>query len=171
MQFFILWGIIAALTRPPPIRLSEISSITLELIDIWVSFLWTLYRWAFCKTKIFVQNQGMREILPQAYDWYSEDKILSITQSLGEKIVLQMAQMIVPAAHSDQGQAHSFYPNNKSGDLFLPTLASSPLCAKDANRLMKDHCQDMAPDRRRLQRICCAWNGGIEIVKRGVIVC
>jgi hypothetical protein len=22
---------------------------------------------AFCKTKIFVQNQGMREILPQAY--------------------------------------------------------------------------------------------------------
>jgi len=47
---------------------------------------------AFCKTKIFVQNQGMREILPQAYDLYSEDKILSITQSLGEKIVLQMAQ-------------------------------------------------------------------------------
>ena len=47
---------------------------------------------AFCKTKIFVQNQTMREILPQAYDWYSEDKILSITPSLGEKIVLQMAQ-------------------------------------------------------------------------------
>ena len=23
---------------------------------------------AFCKTKIFIQNQGMREILPQAYD-------------------------------------------------------------------------------------------------------
>jgi len=46
---------------------------------------------AFYKTKIFVQNQGMREILPQAYDLYSEDKILSITQSLGEKIVLQMA--------------------------------------------------------------------------------
>jgi len=23
---------------------------------------------AFCKTKIFVQNQGMREILPQAYN-------------------------------------------------------------------------------------------------------
>jgi len=36
----------------------------------------------------------MREILPQAYDWYSEDKILSITQSLGEKIVLQVAQAI-----------------------------------------------------------------------------
>ena len=35
----------------------------------------------------------MREILPQAYDWYSEDKILSITQSLGEKIVLQMAPL------------------------------------------------------------------------------
>jgi len=34
----------------------------------------------------------MREILPQAYNLYSEDKILSITQSLGEKIVLQMAQ-------------------------------------------------------------------------------
>jgi len=33
----------------------------------------------------------MREILPQAYDGYSEDKISSITQSLGEKIVLQMA--------------------------------------------------------------------------------
>jgi len=49
------------------------------------------YSRAFCKTKIFVQNQGMREILPQAYDLYSEDKILSITQSLGEKIVLQMA--------------------------------------------------------------------------------
>ena len=47
---------------------------------------------AICKTKIFVQNQGMRETLPQAYDWYSEDKILSITQSLGEKIVLQKAQ-------------------------------------------------------------------------------
>ena len=50
-------------------------------------------KWAFCKTKIFVQNQGMREILPQAYDWYFEDKILSIAQSLGEKIVLQMAQV------------------------------------------------------------------------------
>jgi len=36
----------------------------------------------------------MREILPQAYDLYSEDKILSITQSLGEKIVLQMAPFI-----------------------------------------------------------------------------
>jgi hypothetical protein len=42
--------------------------------------------------KIFVQNQGMRKILPQAYNGYSEDKILSITPSLGEKIVLQMAQ-------------------------------------------------------------------------------
>jgi hypothetical protein len=27
-----------------------------------------ILRGAFCKTKIFVQNQGMREILPQAYD-------------------------------------------------------------------------------------------------------
>jgi hypothetical protein len=43
--------------------------------------------------KIFVQNQGMRKILPQAYNGYSEDKILSITPSLGEKIVLQMAHM------------------------------------------------------------------------------
>jgi hypothetical protein len=34
----------------------------------------------------------MREILPQAYDLYSEDKILSITQSVGEKIVLQRAR-------------------------------------------------------------------------------
>ncbi|MEE4135924.1 MAG: hypothetical protein V2I32_07600, partial [Desulforhopalus sp.] len=40
---------------------------------------------------IFVQNQGMRKILPQAYNGYSEDKILSITPSLGEKIVLQKA--------------------------------------------------------------------------------
>ena len=47
---------------------------------------------AFCKTKIFVQNQTMREILPESYNWYPKDKILSITQSLGEKIVLQMAR-------------------------------------------------------------------------------
>jgi hypothetical protein len=46
----------------------------------------------FCKMKIFVQNQGMRKILPQAYNGYSEDKILSITPSLGEKMVLQMAR-------------------------------------------------------------------------------
>jgi uncharacterized protein len=37
----------------------------------------------------------MRKILPQAYNGYSEDKILSITPSLGEKIVLQMALPIV----------------------------------------------------------------------------
>ena len=55
---------------------------------------------------------------------------MRITQILGEKIVLQMAQMIVPAAHSDQGQAHSFNPNNKSGGLLLPTLASSPSVTK-----------------------------------------
>jgi hypothetical protein len=36
----------------------------------------------------------MREILAEAYDRYSEDKILSIRQSLGDKIVLQMAQLI-----------------------------------------------------------------------------
>gem|GEM_PF-1821978 len=42
--------------------------------------------------RIFVQNQGMRIILPQAYSYYSEDKILSITQSLGEKAILQEAQ-------------------------------------------------------------------------------
>jgi hypothetical protein len=53
-----------------------------------------LIRRAFCKTKIFVQNQGMREILPQAYNRYSEDKILSIMQSLGEKNVLQKAQRV-----------------------------------------------------------------------------
>ena len=58
---------------------------------------------AFCKTEIFVQNQGMRKILPQAYNGYSEDKILSITPSLGEKIVLQMAhQPQVNVAHSLQ---------------------------------------------------------------------
>ena len=28
-----------------------------------------------CKIRFFVQNQGMRKILPQAYNWYSEDKI------------------------------------------------------------------------------------------------
>ena len=28
----------------------------------------------------FVRDQGLREILPQAYWWYSEDKISSITQ-------------------------------------------------------------------------------------------
>jgi hypothetical protein len=43
--------------------------------------------------EIFVQNQGMRKILPQAYNGYSEDKILSITPRLGEKIVLQKAQI------------------------------------------------------------------------------
>jgi hypothetical protein len=41
--------------------------------------------------KIFVQNQGMRKILPQAYNGNSEDKILGITPSWGERIVLQMA--------------------------------------------------------------------------------
>ena len=41
---------------------------------------------------IFVQQQGMREILPQAYSWYSQDKILSITPRLNEKDVLQVAQ-------------------------------------------------------------------------------
>ena len=41
--------------------------------------------------RIFVQNQGMREILPQAYIQYSEDKILSITPRLGKKTILQEA--------------------------------------------------------------------------------
>ncbi|MBU4236291.1 MAG: hypothetical protein KKI01_08190 [Proteobacteria bacterium] len=31
----------------------------------------------------------MRKILPQAYNEYYEDKILSITQSLGEKTIFQ----------------------------------------------------------------------------------
>jgi hypothetical protein len=39
--------------------------------------------------KIFVQNQGMRKILPQAYTEHSEDKILSIMRSLGGKIILE----------------------------------------------------------------------------------
>jgi len=42
--------------------------------------------------KIFVQNQGMRKKLPQAYGEYVEDNFLSITQSLGEKIILQEAR-------------------------------------------------------------------------------
>jgi hypothetical protein len=41
------------------------------------------------KIKIFVQDQGMRKILPQAYEQYSEDKILSITLRLGEKAIFQ----------------------------------------------------------------------------------
>jgi hypothetical protein len=41
--------------------------------------------------KIFVQNQGMREKLLQAYIKYVEDNFLSITQSLGEKIILKEA--------------------------------------------------------------------------------
>ena len=47
--------------------------------------------------RIFVQNQGMREILPQAYSQYSEDKILSITPRLGERTILQDAQQIIAA--------------------------------------------------------------------------
>jgi hypothetical protein len=39
--------------------------------------------------KIFVQNQGVRENLPQAYIEYVEDNFLSITQSLGKKTILQ----------------------------------------------------------------------------------
>jgi len=45
--------------------------------------------------KIFVQNQGMREKLPQAYSEYVEDNFLSITQSLGEKIILQKALILL----------------------------------------------------------------------------
>ncbi len=41
---------------------------------------------------IFIQNQGMGKMVPQAYKRYSEDKILSITQKLDERGVLQMAQ-------------------------------------------------------------------------------
>jgi hypothetical protein len=37
----------------------------------------------------------MRKILPQAYSGYSEDKILSITKRLGEKIILQEAQKVI----------------------------------------------------------------------------
>jgi len=42
--------------------------------------------------KTFVRNQGMREKLPQAYTEYVEDNFLSITQSPGEKIILQKAR-------------------------------------------------------------------------------
>jgi hypothetical protein len=44
--------------------------------------------------KIFVQNQGMRKKLPQAYSEYVEDNFLSTTQSLGEKIILQEARKV-----------------------------------------------------------------------------
>jgi len=37
----------------------------------------------------------MRKILPQAYSYYSEDKILSITRSLGAKAILQKAQHLL----------------------------------------------------------------------------
>jgi len=59
---------------------------------VWGSWQKLAKEGAFCKMEIFVQNQGMRKILPQAYNGYSEDKSLSITPSLGEKIVLQKAQ-------------------------------------------------------------------------------
>jgi hypothetical protein len=49
---------------------------------------------ASCKMKIFVQNQGMRKKLPQAYSEYVEDNFLSTTQSLGEKIILQEARKV-----------------------------------------------------------------------------
>jgi hypothetical protein len=39
--------------------------------------------------RIFVQNQGVRKILPQAYTYYSEDKILGITRSLEKKTISQ----------------------------------------------------------------------------------
>ena len=66
--------------------------------------------------QIFVQNQGMRKILPQAYGCYSEDEILSITQRLGEKIILQEAQMdrhkrfILTLC----SQSQRYYPNRQS---------------------------------------------------------
>jgi hypothetical protein len=60
--------------------------------------------------EIFVQNQGMRKILPQAYNGYSEDKILSITPSLGEKLVLQKAR-IIPLRVS--GSHPGEYTNNR----------------------------------------------------------
>ncbi len=42
--------------------------------------------------KIFVHNQGIRKILPQAESHSSEDKIFSITQGLGEKAFLHEAK-------------------------------------------------------------------------------
>jgi len=61
--------------------------------------------------RIFVQNQGMREILLQAYSQYSEDKILSITPKLGKKTILQeahrrRAKISCPAQGYDTGFRH-----------------------------------------------------------------
>jgi len=38
--------------------------------------------------RIFVQDQGLRKKLPEAYNWYSEDNFLSVTQRLGKKTIL-----------------------------------------------------------------------------------
>jgi hypothetical protein len=43
--------------------------------------------------RIFMQDQGMREILQQACSEYSEDKILSRMPRLGERAILQKAQV------------------------------------------------------------------------------
>ena len=64
---------------------------------------------AFCKSRIFVQSQGMQEIYHRHIIDISEsqsvrlpaDKILSITQSPGEKRVLQMARMYWPLFSPD----------------------------------------------------------------------
>lgn len=38
-----------------------------------------------CEMRIFIQHRGMRVIIPHAYRRYSEDKILSVANSLGKK--------------------------------------------------------------------------------------
>ena len=80
--------------------------------------------------RIFVQNQGMRKILPQAYSEYSEDKILSITPSLGEKPILQEAptsadrwicpckSLLPPGNHPDQ----EWWQNNSQAKPCQPRL-------------------------------------------------
>ena len=53
--------------------------------------------------RIFVQDQGAWKILPQAYGWYSEDKIFRATMRLGEKAILQgshMTWMIISLSES-----------------------------------------------------------------------
>jgi hypothetical protein len=44
--------------------------------------------------RIFVQNQGMLRVLPQADIYSSEDKIFGIRQSLAEKSIWQQALLL-----------------------------------------------------------------------------
>jgi hypothetical protein len=76
-----------------------------------------------CKMRIFVQNQGMRKILPQTYTQYSKDKILSKTQSLGKKIILQEAHdffYIEPYQLKRKQERRKQERNNEGGKSWYP---------------------------------------------------